>query len=510
MEEQDEQPPVVTPTSVSPHTTTTVTDDDDDDHTASVPAKPSRHVERARRKAVALARRAARLAAAPHRGFVGRHKWLGGAVDHATGIIYGVPSHSVDVVCVHPPALGSGDGRTTLSTIPLPNAVKEGRFKWLRGIVTHGHLYGIPAWSNHGVLKVRLAQKKSRGGGGARVTVLPLPVGVTTTEVQDDVTTDRDRWMWHGAGLSDDTSSSSSPAIYCVPSNAARVLKVNILTDELTEIGPVLRGQNKWYGGIRGRDGCIYGMPYTATGVLRIDPKTDTVEVLGDFPAGGWKWHGGLLAPANGCIYAFPAHADTVLRVDTNNHNVRTDDDDRQQRHAWRVSTLPIHRHPQDNDAAELRYKWLGGAHGADGCVYGMPSDATSLLKIDPATDRCTTFGRVGLRTSHASSTPILNKWQGGVLCPTDGCVYAVPADADCVLKINTNPNDGDAYNAVSLLPLPTTATGDNDDDSGTAVEDKWQGGFLGRDGLIYGIPENIDRVMQLTPGDEAKVEFLT
>ena len=97
---------------------------------------------------------------------------------------------------------------------------------------------------------------------------------------------------------------------YCIPSNAEHVLKVNLKTEEVTEIGPALTdGQNKFYGGIKGLDGCIYGMPYTATGVIRIDPRTDSVEILGDYPIGGYKWHGGLLAHSTGVIYAFPAHA---------------------------------------------------------------------------------------------------------------------------------------------------------------------------------------------------------
>ena len=67
-----------------------------------------------------------------------------------------------------------------------------------------------------------------------------------------------------------------------------------------------------------------------------------------------------------------------------------------------------------------------------------------------------------------------MNKFQGGVLAP-DKCVYAVPADMDCVLRIQTDPN----------LPLVADTIG-----SGLGeVEDKWQGGFLANDGKIYGIP---------------------
>jgi hypothetical protein len=77
--------------------------------------------------------------------------------------------------------------------------------------------------------------------------------------------------MWHGGAIG--TSSSGVSSIYCIPSNAQHVLKVHLDGDEkdkVEEIGPPLvDGQNKFYGGIKGLDGCIYGMPYTATGVLR-------------------------------------------------------------------------------------------------------------------------------------------------------------------------------------------------------------------------------------------------
>ena len=83
---------------------------------------------------------------------------------------------------------------------------------------------------------------------------------------------------------------------------------------------------------------------------------------------------GGLMAPSTGVIYAFPAHANTVLCVDTNpqlpQEMAQCSSNMNQE---WRVSTIPIKRGPEDSDPADLRYKWLGGSHGADGCIYGMP-----------------------------------------------------------------------------------------------------------------------------------------
>lgn len=293
--------------------------------------------------------------------------------------------------------------------------------------------------------------------------------------------------MWHGGAVG--TSANGTNAIYCIPSNAQHVLKVHLdgdTPDAVEEIGPRLQtGQNKWYGGIKGLDGCIYGMPYTATGVLRIDPTDDSVQILGSFPSGGWKWHGGLLAPMTGVIYAFPAHSNEVLCVDSNPHN-SNDNDDENKNNQWRVTTIPIQRHKDDTDSADLPYKWLGGSYGADNCIYGMPSDATSILRIDPIKNEATTFGKVG---------PSRNKFQGGVLSTIDNCIYAVPADADCVLRIDTDPN----------TPLKIGYVGTDFQD----IDDKWQGGFIGSDDRIYAIPENVDHVMVITPGDVPRVEML-
>ena len=431
-------------------------------------------------KKAALQRREERLKKrGPPTSFVGTHKWLGGAVDPTTGYIYGVPSHSYQIICIKP---STSTSKAEVVTIPLPNEFQQGKFKWLRGLVHNGFLFAIPAWSTKGILKLHLATQK--------ITVLPLPQDLSYYQSpsipwkETSETVDRRRWMWHGGAVGQ--SSTGESAIYCVPSNAQHVLKVHLNgSDIVEEIGPKLSaGQNKWYGGIKGLDGCIYGMPYTATGVLRINPKNDSVEILGNFPSGGWKWHGGLLSPETGVIYAFPAHSNEVLCVDS---NINTLQDSNCDDGSWRVSTIPIKRHEEDTDPPDLKYKWLGGSYGADMCIYGMPSDATTILRIDPLQNEATTFGKVSASR---------NKFQGGVLSIVDKCVYAVPADAGCVLKIDTNPD----------TPLSIDFIGKNFQE----VDDKWQGAFVGNDNRIYAIPENINNVMIITPGELPCAEMLT
>ena len=116
-----------------------------------------------------------------------------------------------------------------------------------------------------------------------------------------------------------------------------------------------------------------------------------------------------------------------------------------------------------------------------------MPSDATTILRIDPIKNEATTFGKV---------PDSVNKWQGGVLSSIDNCVYAVPADNSTVLRIDTDPN----------TPLSFDYVGSGFQD----IDDKWQGGFVGSDGNIYAIPENICHVMVIKPGTESSVEMLT
>jgi hypothetical protein len=440
-------------------------------------------------KLKAIERRQDRLAKRPPPNtFIGKHKWLGGAVDPKTGYIYGVPSHAIEIIEIRPPTeIGE---KAKINTIPLPNQYKEGKFKWLRGVIFDGHLYAIPSWSTHGVLKVRLTEE-SRFTKGPRVKVLPLPnppeYYETIVETNEKIvrgqfeytSVDRGRWMWHGGQIAIDQN--GDPALYCVPSNAVHVLKVNLATEAVEEIGPPLpEGQNKWYGGILGNDGCIYGMCYTATGVLRIDPKYDSVEIIGEFPEGNYKWHGGLLCHKTGIIYAFPAHENVVLCVDT-----KLKDDCFGTDQSWRVSTIPIQRHQGDKDSPDLQFKWLGGSYGADGNIYGMPSDATSILKIDTEKHQAFTFGEV---------SPDKNKFQGGVL-GNDKCIYALCADYNSILRIDTNPD----------TPLTISFVGAGFQN----CDDKWQGGFIGKDSRIYAIPECCDNVVVITPGDNPTVEMI-
>lgn len=403
----------------------------------------------------------------------GTHKHLGGAYDPEDGCIYGVPANSKSVLCLYPQDMEDGDDNKKeylMKAIPLPKEVQDVKMKWLRGIFAHGYLWAIPSWAPK-VLCVDIAAFRGRREASPEgiVQLLDLPEGHPKNQI----------WQWHGAGINHEQT-----AIYCIPANAHEVLKVDLAT-KTTSLIPVdvdrtkypdldvTTVNNKWYGGIVGKDNAVYGIPYRASAILRIDCNTDTAKVVGpNYGIGKYNWHGG--ASVNGKIYAHPSHADTMLVIDTNVDVVSDDGEPG-------IKELTIHRASYDEDTRK-NYKWLGGSVGVDGNIYCPACDISSILKIDVTTDHCSTYGYAG---------KMKNKWQGGVLSKRDGCVYCIPASGTQILRIPTHPdtlkNDSDKEVVQLLGDLPVH-------------KDKWQGGYEGIDGCLYFIPENGYRVMKVTP----------
>lgn len=305
----------------------------------------------------------------------GTHKHLGGAYDPTDCCIYGVPANSRAVLCLYPDDV---TGVYRMTTIPLPERVADCNYKWLRGIFAHGYLWAIPAWAD-AVLCVDVDAFWGRRPATPAGIVQLLPLPKEHVQMQ---------WQWHGAGINHEKT-----AIYCIPSNAKHVLKVDITT-KTTSLIPVngydpaaypnfsIDTTNKWYGGLVGKDNCVYGVPYRTCAVLKIDCSADTATLVGpDYGTTKYNWHGGV--QVNGKIYAHPSHADTVLVIDTNPGALNV------------CSELLIERAAYDTDPRK-NYKWLGGSIGLDGNIYCPACDTSSVLKIDVTTDKCTTFGYAG------------------------------------------------------------------------------------------------------------------
>ncbi|KAH8061596.1 hypothetical protein JL721_8824 [Aureococcus anophagefferens] len=322
---------------------------------------------------------------------------------------------------------------------------------------------------------------------------------------------------------------SSSGAIYAIPGHAKRVLQ--IVGDDVRLVGPAFEGKYKWLRGVAARDGCVYAIPCHAERVLRIAPplaagEDPEVSLVGPKLPGLWKWHGAVEDPASGRVYAIPQSAEQVLRITPSD---AVDDDGRPREPAvelvgpvlpgrWKfygglyssgaiygvpacaTGVLRIGLDPAEaadgaledvsliGDVPAGGWKWHGGCVTADGCVWGIPSNSASVLKIapksgvycipsdadrvlriDPATSEAT---YVGLDLSHLADGQSRgqNKWQNGYCAAADGCVYAIPLKCETVLKIDPTKPPDDCVSTVGG-PFPGL--------------NLWEGGVVGLDGAL-------------------------
>lgn len=313
--------------------------------------------------------------------------------------------------------------------------------------------------------------------------------------------------------------------IYGVPGSARRVLRIRVKDGHMDWIGPLYDGKFKWLRGVevpanvmndsKYPKGCCLALPCNSACILKINPATDQVYTFGEriikqCGSDRWHYHGGNLA-SNGWLYAIPADAERVLKF----HPV-TDE----------VSFIgPVFKGGQ---------KWFGGIIGSDGCIYGIPHNERGVLRIDPHTDQVTVMflenGKKlpngqwkwhgGLRAgdkiygfpNHASNILVVNcrkgmvytidddqvlrsgrhripqdgryKYLGGALTQHERLAYLFPCDAERVLRINCETDE-------LCLVGPPLLDGEN----------KFQNGFVGRDGCLYGIPQRATGVLQIIPG---------
>jgi len=107
---------------------------------------------------------------------------------------------------------------------------------------------------------------------------------------------------------------------------------------------------------------------------------------------------------------------------------------------------------------------------GLDGNIYGVPSHATRVLKVTVATGAVELIG-ASLASDSGFGGRGTYRYGGAVVAPDGGLIYCLPSDADRVLRIDPATEE--------VVEIGPSFRGKN----------KWQNGFVGRDGAIYGIP---------------------
>ena len=321
-------------------------------------------------------------------------------------------------------------------------------------------------------------------------------------------------------------ASSCQQYVYGVPGGARRVLRIRVADGNMDCIGPSYDGKFKWLRGVtvsastmhhdhRYPSGCCLALPCNAASVLKINPYTNEVytfgeDVLKNCGSDRWHYHGGNVAASNGWLYAIPANANRVIKINP-------------------VTDEVVYIGPIFHSGGQ---KWFGGITGTDGCIYGIPHNETSVLKIDPTDDSITL-----MRLANDQPLPTGQwKWHGGLRAGDK--IYGFPNNADHVLVINCR--EGRVYTIDNMIlesgrhripqdhcykylggattmderyaylfpcdaerVLRIDCQTDDVCHVGPHLLDganKFQNGFVGRDGCVYGIPQRASGVLRIKP----------
>jgi hypothetical protein len=221
----------------------------------------------------------------------------------------------------------------------------------------------------------------------------------------------------------------NNKCIYAIPFGSGFILKINTLTNEMTQIGTILTTTQYSTGILVGN--FIYGMPYNATNVLKIDVRDDSFTTIGSLGAVTGKYANKPTLIGDRYIYELPNTAASILKIDTQNDAI----------------TLLGSLGATSNKYAD---QWLA----PNGNIYATPSTATNVLKVDPSNDNITLLGNLSVSTI---------KW-GCAMC-SNGVIYGIPVSTTKnFLKIDTRNDQvstfGDFVNTITALWHDATSRG--------------------------------------------------
>jgi hypothetical protein len=134
------------------------------------------------------------------------------------------------------------------------------------------------------------------------------------------------------------------------------------------------------------------------------------------------------------------------------------------------------------------QWKWHGGLRSGDK-IYGFPNNSDCVLVIHCLEKRVYTIdggGRLLKSGRHRIPQDHRYKYLGGATTLDQRYAYLFPCDAERVLRIDCRTDE-------LCLVGPPLLDGEN----------KFQNGFVGRDGCLYGIPQRASGVLQIAPISE-------
>lgn len=197
--------------------------------------------------------------------------------------------------------------------------------------------------------------------------------------------------------------------------------------------------------------GCIFAGAANVRSPNPFKQRAASSRAVGVPIKGSCKYLGGAIGP-DGIIYCIPANSERVLCIDPSRCAVRY------------MPSPPLRG----------KFKWLRGVNiPTDGSIIGLPAGAGSCVKVQPATGEVTVFGDM--------DSGVGWNWHGGQLC-ADGFIYAAPANAKRVLKIDPT--------TLACSLIGPELTGSN----------KYYGAIMGENGCLYCMPYRAANVLKIDP----------
>lgn len=175
------------------------------------------------------------------------------------------------------------------------------------------------------------------------------------------------------------------------------------------------------FGGALASNGYIYSPPGASATGLKTNIANQSASTFGSFNGTTFKYGGAIFA--NGSVYFITASSTVVAKVNINTDAV-----------TW-LDSSGVKGTESGNLGATIQ-KWYGAYLGQDGRIYCIPYNATAVMIIDPITDGITFLDTTGIVTGPGGNLSGSGKWDTG------SCygryIYGTPSDATDIIKIDT------------------------------------------------------------------------
>lgn len=198
--------------------------------------------------------------------------------------------------------------------------------------------------------------------------------------------------------------------IYLAPFSASSVLEFDPVARTSRTMSVSISGSNKYNGAVMDRSGNVIMIPQNETEFVEVDctvePATVSTKSFGvpTSELGSAKYISGTVHP-NGNIYLAPLQSDSFLEIDPVNNTYT--------------------KYSTGKGTGQLLCQ--GAVTGADGKIYGVSYNSSTILRLDPAT------GTVDEPFTHGQGT---NAFIGGTPAP-NGNIYLAPFDANNIFEID-------------------------------------------------------------------------